>query len=632
MTGPSQPTQVMSKIRSKLGGAPAPSVEFANLTFTVKLKSGGNKVLLKGVSGVCAAAKLTALMGPSGSGKTTLLDTLAGCAFGGTISGDITVNKKPIDLWAEKGGCASYVMQQDVLPIWDTPREALTTAALLRLPGNLTKDEKLERVEELLDILELTHCADLQIGDSSQGMRGLSGGQRRRVTIGIEVVKDPSLIFLDEPLTGLDSEMSEQVAGSLKRLVRQGKTIILSLHTPGRTIEDFMDNLILLAAGNVTYWGPFSGGPKFLESLGHKPTPSQSQSEFMLSVMKDPEAAAAAAEAFTQRQDGSPKRSLKDGSDDVEAQMGSTMSKKGTAKMLRNATTLVDVYNEGDKPAASIHYQFWVLTKRNARWMKRERGSNLVLVGSALFTGILLGLIFWNISDDLEEGSRARMSVLWMVITMVIFFYCHLAISSWEKIRLLTKRECDTHLYHLASWYLARCLQWLLIIPVLGLVFSVCYPMIQLQQTFVRYIIFLALGVLLGYTTDLLGLVIAFIAPDGPSAIGIQSAVGMLLVSCTGFLTPSLPVYLRWVQESSFVTFAYTALILNEFHGLELTATITRGNYSISTTHYGLPSAIQPTHASWGLGGNIGMLAAIYGAFLIVGYVTMVAMHKLKML
>lgn len=172
-------------------------------------KVGPNsKVILHGVSGYVRPGTMLAVMGSSGAGKTTLLNLLAGrmtSSKGAYATGEVHVNGKPRDYSTFKK-LSAYVLQDDDMFAELTVEEQLTYAALLRLPASMPRQKKLVRVQRVIQELGLSKVRNTMIGN--QLVRGVSGGERKRVNIGTELVTDPSLLFLDEPTTGklLDSK------------------------------------------------------------------------------------------------------------------------------------------------------------------------------------------------------------------------------------------------------------------------------------------------------------------------------------------------------------------------------------------------------------------------------------------
>lgn len=172
------------------------SIEFRNLTYKLKVKEQGrtvNKTFLNNISHSIQPGSVVAILGPSGAGKTTLLDILANRNKSGTITGQILVNGKPIDKSYKR--IAGYVFQEDVLMSTMTVRECLNFSANLRLPDCVSSSEKAKIVQDTMNELGIAHIADRKIGDEMN--RGISGGEKRRVSIGMELVISPQLLFLE---------------------------------------------------------------------------------------------------------------------------------------------------------------------------------------------------------------------------------------------------------------------------------------------------------------------------------------------------------------------------------------------------------------------------------------------------
>lgn len=181
------------------------SLEWKHMTYAIQVGSGKNKTmrpLLQGVNGKVKSGQVMAIMGASGAGKSTLLNVLAGRIGAGDLSGDVLVNGKPRNPVTWKS-TAAYVEQDDLMYQNLTVRETLTCAAQLRLSSSYTDAQKKERVDTIIRQLALSKCENSRIGGPNK--RGVSGGERKRVSIGIELVTEPKLIFLDEPTSGLDA-------------------------------------------------------------------------------------------------------------------------------------------------------------------------------------------------------------------------------------------------------------------------------------------------------------------------------------------------------------------------------------------------------------------------------------------
>src|SRR3989338_1240167 len=198
---------------------------------------------------------LTAILGPTGAGKTTLMNSLAYRANGVIrTKGGMEIDGHEYSRHALKG-VAGYVMQDDILFENLTVRETLTYAAKLRLPRTLTPEEKEQRVQETLRLMQLNDCQDLLVGNPR--LQGISGSERKRLCIAIELLMRPRLLFLDEPTTGLDSTAAYSLMSILRDLARSGGcTIVSTIHQPQAKIVDLFDNLIVLYEGKLIYSGP----------------------------------------------------------------------------------------------------------------------------------------------------------------------------------------------------------------------------------------------------------------------------------------------------------------------------------------------------------------------------------------
>lgn len=244
---------------------------------TSRLPSNVNKVILDNVSGEVPAGQITAIMGTSGSGKTSLLNVLSGRISAKnnsrmTVQSDgVFLSDKPVDpSHIAVRQAIAFVAQYESLPITATPREALFFSARLRRPKSNTDKELRVLVERMLTELHLQDCADTIMG-SSGGLRstGVSGGERKRTSVGVELVTQPSLVFLDEPTSGLDSFNALELCQVLRKVAAAGSAVLLTIHQPSSEIfTSAIDNLILLKQGRVLYGGKQGDVCDYFENRG----------------------------------------------------------------------------------------------------------------------------------------------------------------------------------------------------------------------------------------------------------------------------------------------------------------------------------------------------------------------------
>ncbi|KAH7152018.1 ABC-2 type transporter-domain-containing protein [Dactylonectria estremocensis] len=212
---------------------------------------GAQKQLLNKVFGFVQPGNLVALMGCSGAGKTTLLDVLAQRKDAGEIKGSILIDGKPQGISFQR--MTGYCEQMDVHEATATVREALLFSALLRQPQHVSHDDKVSYVDHIINLLELEDICDALIGTPGAG---LSIEQRKRVTLGVELVAKPTLLFLDEPTSGLDGQSAYNIVRFMRRLVDGGQAVLCTIHQPSAVLFDAFDSLLLLAkGGRMAYFG-----------------------------------------------------------------------------------------------------------------------------------------------------------------------------------------------------------------------------------------------------------------------------------------------------------------------------------------------------------------------------------------
>ena len=209
---------------------------------------------------------MLAMLGPSGSSKTTLLTALGG-KLGGLLDGSITYNGKSFSNSMKRN--MGFVTQDDVLYPHLTVAETLVFTALLRLENTFTKEEKIMHAESVITQLGLTKCKNSIIG--GQFLRGLSGGERKRVSIGQEMLINPSLLLLDEPTSGLDSTTAQRIVSTLWELAKGGRKIVMTIHQPSSRLFYMFDKVLLLSEGNPLYFGERSQVMDYFSSIGYAP-------------------------------------------------------------------------------------------------------------------------------------------------------------------------------------------------------------------------------------------------------------------------------------------------------------------------------------------------------------------------
>lgn len=250
---------------------------FKNLGLTLS----GNKTILEGVSGEIRAGRLTAIMGPSGAGKTTFMNVLMGKVP--RTHGKLYVNGRIAEMHQFKK-IIGYVPQDDTMLRELTVYENVYHAARIKLPATWTNAEVREYVWTILSTLNLSHVAHIPIGDVNT--RGISGGQRKRTNIALELAAIPLAIFLDEPTSGLDATSALTVTQTLKSLSRLGLTIVAVIHQPRAEICKEFDDVVMIAPGGKTaYQGPMEDAQLYFQGLGYKFETGANPADILMDIL-----------------------------------------------------------------------------------------------------------------------------------------------------------------------------------------------------------------------------------------------------------------------------------------------------------------------------------------------------------
>ncbi|EIN06105.1 pleiotropic drug resistance protein PDR [Punctularia strigosozonata HHB-11173 SS5] len=373
-----------------------------DVVYDIKIK-GQPRRLLDHVDGWVQPGKLTALMGASGAGKTTLLDTLASRVTMGIVSGDMLVNGRQRDASFQRK--TGYVQQQDLHLQTSTVREALEFSALLRQPAHVSKEEKLQYVEHVIDLLEMREYAGAVVGVPGEG---LNVEQRKRLTIGVELAAKPQLLlFLDEPTSGLDSQTAWSVLSLLRKLANHGQAILCTIHQPSAQLFSEFDRLLFLAKGGRTvYFGDLGEDSRklidYFERNGADPCPpAANPADWMLQVIGAAPGAVAKRD-WPEVWKESPERQ------NIRAEI-SKMERE-----LSSRTVEEDAHPQSF--AASHFIQYYLVTKRVFQQYWRTPSYIYAKLTLSTVTAAFIGFSFWQAKRD-QQGLQNQMFSIFMLMT-----------------------------------------------------------------------------------------------------------------------------------------------------------------------------------------------------------------------
>ncbi|CAH2064318.1 unnamed protein product [Thlaspi arvense] len=545
---------------------------FTDITYKVTCKrmtSSSEKIILNGISGSASPGELLALMGPSGSGKTTLLNLLGGRFNQQNIGGSVSYNDKPYSKHLKTR--IGFVTQDDVLFPHLTVKETLTYTALLRLPKTLTKQQKEQRAVSVIQELGLERCQDTMIGGSF--VRGVSGGERKRVCIGNEIMNNPSLLFLDEPTSSLDSTTALKIVQMLQSIAKSGKTIVTTIHQPSSRLFHRFDKLVVLSRGSLLYFGNASEAMSYFSSIGCSPLLSMNPAEFLLDLangnMNDISIPSELKENMKMENSCSKIRSSKPTPTVVyefleeayRTHHEAVEKKKLMAPVPLDEEVKVMMTCPKREWGLSWWEQYWILSLRGFKERRHDYFSWL-RVTQVLSTAIILGLLWWQSDIQHPKGLQDQVGLLFFIAVFWGFFPVFTAIFTFPQERAMLSKERESNMYRLSAYFVARTTSDLpldLILPVLFLV--VVYFMAGLRLRAESFFLSVLTVFLCIVAAQGLGLAIGASLMDLKKATTLASVTVMTFMLAGGYFVKKVPIFIAWIRFMSFNYHTYKLLV-----------------------------------------------------------------------
>ncbi|XP_006345760.1 ABC transporter G family member 5 [Solanum tuberosum] len=512
--------------------------------------------VLKDVNCRAKTGEILAIVGPSGAGKSTFLEVLAGKIE--PQSGSIFVNQKPVDK-ARFKKISGYVTQKDTLFPLLTVEETLSFSAKLRL--KLAPKELSSRVKCLIQELGLEHVAGARIGDDR--IRGISGGERRRVSIGVELIHDPGVLILDEPTSGLDSTSALQIIDMLKTMaVTRDRTIILSIHQPCFRIMKLFNSILLLANGTILHHGTIEQLSLRLILLGLDLPFHVNILEFAIEsidIIQKQNHTLLPQSALMIKNSG--KFTLQQLFQESKLINEDSLSMSMSMPMPIPMPIHVGFANSSLQEIVILTIRFWKIIYRT----KELFGFKTLQM---LLSGLVLGSIFYNLEDDLV-GAQARVGLFAFILTYLLSSTTEaLPIFLQEREILMKETSCGS--YRVSSYVIANSLVYLPFLLILALLFSTpLYWMVGLNKQFMAFMHFLLLIWLILYTANSIVVCCSALVPN--FIIG-NSLVCAMMGSCalfSGYFVSKneIPNYWIVMHYVSLFKYPFEGFLINEFSG-----------------------------------------------------------------
>uniref|UniRef100_A0A8C6M8M5 ATP binding cassette subfamily G member 2 (JR blood group) n=1 Tax=Nothobranchius furzeri TaxID=105023 RepID=A0A8C6M8M5_NOTFU len=578
---------------------------------------------------------LNAVLGPTGSGKSSFLDILAARKDPAGLSGKVLIDGAP---QPPNFKCLSgYVVQDDVVMGTLTVRQNLSFSAALRLPSSVPQKEKEARVNHLLKELGLTKVADSKVG--TQMSRGVSGGERKRTNIGMELIIDPAVLFLDEPTTGLDASTANSVLLLLKRMASDGRTIIMSIHQPRYSIYRLFDSLTLLVGGRMVYHGPAPNALDYFTNIGYPCEPHNNPADFFLDVLNGDLTGPTKAHTSAGRTScldlelGATRQSIEERL--VEEYRNSSYSGDTQAE-LKHIVQNKECFSQVKSRTITYNTSFF----HQLRWVCHRTFQNLMLtpqtsvaqLGVNIFLALIVGVIFFGVKDD-QSGIQNRMGALFFITTN----QCFSTVSAAEL--FITERKQFVHeyisgYYRVSVYFLSKILADLTMRTVASVIFSfTVYFLIGKSQAF---LVFTLTVTLVAYTATAMTMAISADQSVVALANIFMTITFVFMMIFSGLLVnlPSIVNWLAWLKYFSIPRYGFAALKINEFVGLNFceesliqhtNLSGIKNNCTVSTagqmcTGEQYLDYLGIEHSLWGLWENHIALTVMTVIFLIVAY------------
>lgn len=545
------------------GGVRPVTIRWDRVTCALRNKRGDMaRFLLSNLSGEAKPGRLLALMGPSGSGKTTLLNVLAGQLAASPslhLSGYLYVNGRPM---SQSGYKIAFVRQEDIFFSQLTVRETLSLAAELQLPDTMSPESKEKYVDDLLFRLGLVNSADSIVGDAK--VRGISGGEKKRLSLACELIASPSVIFADEPTTGLDAFQAEKVMETLRQLAEDGHTVICSIHQPRGSVYGKFDDIVLLSEGEVVYMGPAKEEPlTYFASLGYRCPDHENPAEFLADLISTDYSSAESVQSSQKR--------IENLIDEFTNKVLITEFNSPVIKADDSEISAKPVQKSIAKRRRGWWRQFRLLFKR--AWMQafRDGPTNKVRARMSVASAIIFGSVFWRMGKT-QTSIQDRMGLLQVAAINTAMAALTKTVGVFPKERAIVDRERAKGSYALGPYLSSKLLAEIPIGAAFPLIFgSILYPMAKLHPTISRFAKFCGIVTVESFAASAMGLTVGAIAPTTEAAMALGPSLMTVFIVFGGYYVnpDNTPVIFRWIPKASLIRWAFQGLSINEFKGLQ---------------------------------------------------------------
>ncbi|XP_028983263.1 ATP-binding cassette sub-family G member 8 [Betta splendens] len=542
-----------------------------------------NKLSLRVRSG-----QMLAVIGSSGCGKTSLLDIITCRDEGGKMeSGRVLINGKPNTPQLVKKSIA-HVRQDDRLLPHLTVRETLVFVAKLRLPARFTQAQRDQRVDDVIAELRLRQCAHTRVGNDY--VRGVSGGERRRVSIAVQLLWNPGILILDEPTSGLDSFTAHNLVLTLSRLARGNRLVLLSVHQPRSDIFQLFDLVVLLSSGSAVYCGAAREMVPYFTGLGYPCPRYCNPSDFYVDLIsvdrRSPEREAECLERARVLSERFMEK-VRDTGDHMWKPAGTstapTQTQTGSAAEPGRTRTedVITVARQRERPPGRLH-QFTILIRRHMYNDYRDLVTLLVHGFEALLMSMLVGSLYFG-AGGTPLSVQDTVALLYMIGALTPFAVVLDVIAKCHTERAMLYHELEDGMYSVTSYFFAKVLGELPEHCVFTLVYGLpIYWLAGLNEAPDRFLLNFLMVWLMVYCSRAMALFVAAALPTLQTSAFMGNSLFTVFYLTGGFVINLDNMWLvaTWLSYASFMRWGFEGMLQVQFRGKEYPISI--GNITIN--------------------------------------------------
>ncbi|NWU89489.1 ABCG5 protein, partial [Upupa epops] len=518
--------------------------------------------ILKEVSFHVESGQMMGILGNSGSGKTTLLDAVSGRLGHKKFLGEVCVNGRHLKK-EQFRDCFSYVPQSDTLLSFLTVQESLTYTALLTLQKRSDNFIK-KKVDAVMAELSLSHITDKIIGNHA--FVGISGGERRRVSIAAQLLQDPKIMLLDEPTTGLDCLTANQIVSLLSQLAHRGRIIIITIHQPRSELFRLFDKIAIMSFGEMVFCGNPMEMITFFSECGYS-CPEQSNPFDFYVDLTSVDTRSKERELETYRRVQVIVSAYK--SSEIFSKVLSAIEQTKCKKELPPIP-----FKNKDSPSA--FYKLWILLRRITRNFSRDKMGIIMRLFQNLLFGLFVAFFLLRLRSDLVKGAvQDRVGLIYQCVSAPPYTGMLNAVALFPPLRAISDQESKDGLYKKWQMLLAYIVHFLPFSVISVAIFSTfIYWTTGLYPDASRFGIFFAVVLASHMIGELLTLVMLGVVQN-PNIV--QSGVVLLnsagVVAGTGLVRTieEMPTLFKILSYLTFQKYSSEVLIVNEFYGLNFT-------------------------------------------------------------